>query len=70
MAEIEYIGRPYTVVTRILTELGLDFSVERTFSTSKRFSTDDQCLYVIRQRMCDNGTLLLTVAAKMGKEVS
>lgn len=69
MNDIEYVGRPFFGVERELINKAISFSVLRTHSTNKRFSTDDNCLYVIRQQIQDN-ELIITVAAKMGKEVS
>lgn len=69
MDDIEYVGRLFSSVQKELIEKGILFSVLYTHSTNERFSTDNNCLYIIRQQMQDN-VLIVTVAAKMGKEVS
>lgn len=64
-----YIGRLFSDVEKELKEKDIPFATINTRSTNTRFVTDDTCLYIIRQQV--RGTLLtLTVAAKMGKEVS
>lgn len=64
-----YTGRLFSSVKQELMEKGISFDTQRTFPTNTKFITDDACLYVIRQQIKGN-VLTLTLAAKMGKEVS
>lgn len=64
-----YVGRLFSEVEKELQEKSIPFATLNTCSTNMRFVTDDTCLYIIRQQV--RGSMLtLTVAAKMGKEVS
>lgn len=69
MDDIEYVGRLFSCVQKELMDRAIPFAVLYTHSTNKKFSTIDNCFYVIRQQIQDN-ILTITVAAKMGKEVS
>lgn len=69
MEDRVYVGRLLSEVERELREKAIPFVTINTRSTNKRFVTDDTCLYVIRQQV-QGKMLTLTVAAKMGKEVS
>jgi len=63
------IGRPLQAVLSELAALNAIHEIVRTCPTHTKFVIDDTNLYVVRQQYSEN-TLLLTVAAKMGKEVS
>ncbi|MCX7779304.1 MAG: aliphatic sulfonate ABC transporter [Negativicutes bacterium] len=70
MNENTYVARPLKTVETELSAQSIKYKVITAISTNTRFVTDDQCWYVIRQQLASDGTLLLTAAAKMGKEVS
>ncbi|MBP2642455.1 MAG: hypothetical protein H6Q67_342 [Firmicutes bacterium] len=44
------------------------YSVVITKPDRVKYCLEERLLYVVRQQMNDNGTCLLTCAAKMGKE--
>lgn len=66
---MDTVGQPLTRVTAQLTELRVGFKVLVTKPQNRRFTTNADCLYVIRQQIDADGIYCLTAAGKMGKEV-
>lgn len=52
-----------------LMEKNYQYKIEHTVPTRDYFKIDKDICFVIRQRQIENGVYLLTVAAKMRKEV-
>jgi len=64
------LGRPQAEARELLQAVGLKFSEEITRPTRDFFQIDDSSLYVVRQLLLTDGTVHLTLAARMAKEVS
>ena len=63
------VGRILAEVEAELQNLNIKYTVIRTYPTRDFFSVDDRTLYVVRQKLLDDNTYELIVAAKMRKEV-
>lgn len=68
MADV--IGRPLAEAEAMLQAGEIPYTVVRTYPTRDFFKVDENCLYIVRQKIIDDGTLQLVVAAKLRKEVS
>ena len=60
---------PLDAALRILQQQGVSANVVKSRPQSRRFQLIEDKIYVIRQRVNDDGTYELVTAAKMGKEV-
>ena len=69
MDDIVYVGRMFLPIKNELADKGIPYTAVRTQPPNAKFQLDETCLYVIREQTYQ-GVLTLTVAAKMGKEVS
>ncbi|MFA6850013.1 MAG: RNA-3-phosphate cyclase [Selenomonadaceae bacterium] len=67
---VDVIGRPLTEAEAMLQVGKIPYTVMRTYPTRDFFKIDENCLYIVRQKTINDGTLQLVVAAKMRKEVS
>ena len=66
---LDVVAHPLQEAVKYLENLKIKYTVTVTEATSKKFLTQEDCLYVIRQHTCTDGSLNVVVAAKMGKEV-
>ena len=66
---MDTVGRRLNEVTAKLGSLKVHFEVVVTSPRNRRFLTDTDCLYVIRQHIDADGIYHLIAAGKMGKEV-
>ncbi len=66
---MDTVGRLLHEVELELQSRGIAYTVKRTYPTRDFFSVDDETLYVIRQKIINDATYELVVAAKMRKEV-
>lgn len=66
---MDTVGRTLDEVTADLGKLKIPFEVFITKPRNRKFSTDPDCLYVIRQHIDADGIYHLIAAGKMGKEV-
>lgn len=66
---VDVVAHPLHEAVKLLKNLDIKYTVTVTEATSKKFSRQDDFLYVIRQHRCTDESLDLVVAAKMGKEV-
>jgi hypothetical protein len=66
---LDVVAHPLHEAVELMENLHIKYTVIVTESTSKKFLRQEDCFYVIRQHICDDGSYDIIVAAKMGKEV-
>jgi len=66
----DLVGRPFEEAEAIAKTAGLSVKTEMTRPERDFFPVDERCLYVVRQRQLADETILLTLAARLRKEVS
>lgn len=66
---IDVVGCLLSDVEKWLQTEQIRYTIEKTVPTRDFFKVDDDCLYVVRQKLMPTGELQLIVAAKMRKEV-
>lgn len=66
---LDLVAQPLQEAVILFNNLNIKHTVTVTETTSKKFLTHKDCLYVIQQHISDDGSYNLVVAAKMGKEV-
>lgn len=66
---IDVVGCLLSDVEKCLQTEQIRYTIEKTVPTRDFFKVDDDCLYVVRQKLMPTGELQLIVAAKMRKEV-
>lgn len=67
----DVLARPLSEAEQMLREKGCAWTTEITRPTRDFFKTDENCLYVVREKILSDGKILLTLAAKqrkLGKE--
>jgi len=64
------VGRRFEVVKNELITANCQYTVKNTLPTRDFFKVDEDNLYVVRQKECEDGSWHFIVAAKMRKEVS
>ena len=62
---LRFAGRPFAEVQAELDAAGSSYQTEITRPTRDFFKTDERCLYVVRERKLPDGTLGLTLAARI-----
>jgi hypothetical protein len=67
---VDVIGRPLAEAEAMLQAGKIPYTVVRTYPTRDFFKVDEDCLYIVRQKIIDDGTLQIAIAAKLRKEVS
>jgi len=67
---VDVIGRPLAEAEAMLQAGKIPYTVVRTYPTRDFFKVDEDCLYIVRQKIIDDGTLQIVIAAKLRKEVS
>ncbi len=67
-AQTDTVGKLLSVVVDELTRNNLRYIVNRTYPSRRTYLLKEDALYVLRQRVSSDGTILLTAGAKMGKE--
>ena len=67
---VDVIGRPLAEAEAMLQAEEIPYTVVRTYPTRDFFKVDEDCLYIVRQKIIDDGTLQIAIAAKLRKEVS
>ena len=70
MSVPEVIGWPLEDAEQALQAAQLQYTVELSRPTKDFFPLAEECLYVIRQRVSEDGSISLTVAARQRREVS
>lgn len=66
----DVLGRPFKEAEVILNSAGIKYDFEYSRPTSSFFTLDEDNYYVIRQKVLDDGRLMLTLSMKLRKEVS
>lgn len=66
----DVLGRPFKEAEAILNSAGIKYVFEYSRPTSSFFTLDEDNYYVIRQKVLDDGRLMLTLSMKLRKEVS
>lgn len=67
-AQTDTVGKLLSVVVDDLTRNNLRYIVNRTYPSRRTYLLKEDALYVLRQQVSGDGTILLTAGAKMGKE--
>lgn len=66
---MDIVGLPLSYAIDKLAEKNYRYKIERTVPTRDYFKVDGEKCFVIRQQRLEDGSFLLTAAAKMRKEV-
>lgn len=66
---LDVVAHPLHDAVKLMETLDVKYTVTVTESTSKKFLTQEDCFYVIRQQIRNDGSYDIIAAAKMGKEV-
>lgn len=61
------VGKPLAIAIDELLQKGLQYKIYHTYPSKRAHLLLEDVLYVLRQRVEDDGTILLTAGAKMGK---
>ena len=62
------VGKPLSKAIDELLQKGLQYKINHTYPSKRTHLLLEDTLYVLRQKVGDDGTILLTAGAKMGKE--
>lgn len=65
---VDVVGIPLHAAKLRLQEAGMPYKVEVTRPTRDYFKIDESCPYVVRECVCADGTVCLTVAYKQVRQ--
>ncbi|MBP3232234.1 aliphatic sulfonate ABC transporter [Anaerovibrio sp.] len=68
--DIDFVGRPWHFVKALLNDTNIRYNVTVTHPTKDFFKLEPDDYYVVRQRVLDDGTVDIKLAARLLKEVS
>ena len=68
--EIDVVGRPWHLAKALLNDANIRYNVTVTHPTKDFFKLEPDGYYVVRQRVLDDGTVDIRLAARLLKEGS
>ena len=68
--DIDVVGRPWHLAKALLNDANIRYNVTVTHPTKDFFKLEPDGYYVVRQRVLDDGTVDIRLAARLLKEVS